>query len=65
MPNPGWECPRCGACYAPFVMACARCQPSGLATNTTPAQRCLHDWSGPDTAGHYCRKCGERSINVI
>jgi len=21
----GWECPKCGRCYSPFVMECSRC----------------------------------------
>lgn len=23
----GWECPKCGRCYAPFVMECSVCGP--------------------------------------
>ena len=31
----GWECPKCGQCYAPWVAKCKRCvaQPE---QNTTP-----------------------------
>ena len=25
--NLGWECPKCGGCYAPSVTECARCAP--------------------------------------
>ena len=25
MSNQGWECPRCGACYAPWVAKCSTC----------------------------------------
>jgi hypothetical protein len=33
----GWQCPGCGACYAPFVAACHRCQPRTVGgANTTP-----------------------------
>lgn len=28
----GWECPKCGRCYAPFVQACNICGP----TDTRP-----------------------------
>jgi hypothetical protein len=37
----GWECPKCGQVYGPFVMQCFTCRPkSALAVNTLP-------WSPP------------------
>ena len=64
----GWECPRCGGCYAPFVQGCPRCQPrstvaaGSVAAFPTPwGVPCIHDWIGEDTEGSYCRKCGERN----
>jgi hypothetical protein len=33
--NIGWECPKCGICYAPTVQKCSNCIPK-LDTNTLP-----------------------------
>lgn len=30
----GWECPRCGSVYAPFVRECSNCRPAPKATCT-------------------------------
>ena len=32
----GWQCPRCGACFAPFMPVCSYCAPKGtqVATGT-------------------------------
>ncbi len=33
----GWECPKCGQVYAPFVSMCSNCLPK---TNTAPSTNC-------------------------
>lgn len=30
----GWQCPRCGQCYAPFVSRCEVCVPRTVSSNT-------------------------------
>lgn len=30
----GWECPKCGQVYAPFVAQCYSCRPKPAATGT-------------------------------
>lgn len=33
----GWECPKCGQVYGPFVLRCFTCRPNSVnATNTLP-----------------------------
>lgn len=31
----GWQCPRCGQCYAPFVSRCEVCVPRTVSSNST------------------------------
>lgn len=36
-PKQGWECPKCGSVYAPWVFSCGRCAPSrGFKSNWHP-----------------------------
>lgn len=34
-PNPGWECPKCGSVYAPWVYSCSRHSSGNTYTYTT------------------------------
>ena len=53
----GWECPRCGQCYAPHISQCYTCGPRTFTSSgTVPA--CLHQWVY-DTAGTRCYLCGK------
>lgn len=65
----GWECPKCGSVFAPFVSECSNCKPPKVATSGF-AQidiSCNHDWdhsilltSNPPKV--RCRKCNEYKI---
>lgn len=61
MTQQGWECPKCGRVYAPFMTQCTACpQPIETAAATTFVLRgCQHEWA-TDTGGTRCLKCGER-----
>src|SRR3972149_3745964 len=54
--NQGWECPKCGSCYAPHVDECKKC-PSTFTTPYVPAV-CLHPEAVQDTSGTRCARCG-------
>jgi hypothetical protein len=41
----GWECPRCGCCYAPHVTQCPGCEPRTFAT------------TGDDPTGYGFQPC--------
>jgi hypothetical protein len=42
----GWQCPRCGVCYAPFVERCGLCMPQTVA-------------AGNANASYTCSGCGK------
>ena len=46
----GWECPKCGAVYAPFVEQCAQCGQQQTVTIGTTAR---------DMSGGLCPGCGQ------
>jgi len=58
----GWTCPKCGACYAPFIAECHRCNsPSPIQSSTgTTAFPCQHPSLVTDSAGQHCAYCGKR-----
>lgn len=31
----GWECPKCGQVYGPFVNECANCRPKAVTSNSS------------------------------
>lgn len=47
-PNPGWQCPGCGACFAPFVASCTHCLPSEPVP-TVPPPHTTCSAQGPGT----------------
>jgi len=32
-PAMGWQCPRCGRCYGPYVAMCGYCGPNKIVTS--------------------------------
>lgn len=60
----GWECPKCGAVYAPWKAKCDTCiGASTVQWIPTPivVQECEHVWGEPgqSTIGVTCEKCGQ------
>jgi hypothetical protein len=59
----GWTCPKCGACYAPFIGECHRCNSPNttqIATGTGVPFPCTHPSVISDSAGLHCAYCGKR-----
>jgi hypothetical protein len=64
----GWECPKCGQVFAPFVKKCDTC--IGNTTKITinpPIQipECQHIWGGMATSGVYCTLCGTQQMSPL
>lgn len=52
----GWECPKCGRVYAPWMAQCTACPGQ---TFTASFMICTaHDFGEPQTLGRQCRRCG-------
>jgi hypothetical protein len=50
----GWTCPKCGACYAPFIAECHRCNaphPVNRGSDTTATP-----WPPPEKPTITCEK---------
>ena len=58
--NEGWQCPGCGACYAPWVPKCESCSGINIVVNTTMdnVTQCQHQWSTAQSNGIHCLLCG-------
>lgn len=58
----GWQCPRCGACYAPIVMRCENCkgEPPLKFPATPVVQACLGCGAFPCVGGTTA--CGMRAF---
>jgi hypothetical protein len=55
----GWECPRCGQCYAPLVEKCSGCKPrTGTGTGEAVGHYCISDWTNTGEAPGRCMICG-------
>ena len=59
----GWECPRCGRCYAPHVEKCPKCGPVPTSFGTpagnlatVPVHICR---PGPFATSPFCDICGK------
>ena len=52
----GWECPRCGKVYAPWMPSCTSCSAAVVVSGGT----CAHQWIS-DTFGTRCMICGQVS----
>lgn len=55
----GWKCPGCGACYAPIITECRRCNAPVTSAASTDVMRCIHLRQRQDTSGRACMDCGE------
>ena len=53
----GWECPKCGKCYAPFVKECESCN------NTTTTTTIPITTAAPLVANVWCCFCGQVHMN--
>lgn len=56
MSQQGWECPKCGRVYAPWMPSCSAC-PGVVITAPSVTIECEHLWVS-DTFGTRCEKCG-------
>ena len=55
----GWECPKCGRCYAPAMMACPTC--CSVVAVSVPAvfgPACDHEYDENCSMPLRCKKCG-------
>ena len=68
VPNRGWECPKCGRCYAPWVPDCEVCGKVGTVagvTTSTSADAYVCTGPGPEAkfeqpaefVGPICHSC--------
>lgn len=54
--NKGWECPKCGKVFSPFIPECSYCNKEKYIQSP-----CVHEWdSGFDSTGGVprCKRCG-------
>lgn len=67
MSNLGWECPKCGGVFAPWLGVCTNCTPKPTPTQvperyfTNPQTYCSHPPPlDQRTDGFYCFVCREK-----
>ena len=58
----GWECPKCGRCYAPWLAQCASCVPQNTFTSGNISID-TEDWPPPHN--FEASKIDEEAINDL
>lgn len=64
----GWECPKCGGCYAPSVTECHRCVPPTVTVSShayIPGNAVRYPWCAQCGRNHESSTaCGSTSYTV-